>query len=131
MRFTWSGGNGSELSCRTGSCAGGPNVFVVAGKALDAKLYPIDTPLANIPSGKEGLEPQPYPARRGAAAPIAAVESTTTTAAPSTVSVEARAADASTTTDASTTSSTTKSAAARFSSIVVSFGAIVFAGLFL
>ena len=106
----------------------GDIVFAVARNLIKADLYPIDGPLAKFPSGsEEGLAPpkSAYPARRSSqtgAAPSAAP------AAADAVAPKAAAADSNTTT---TTSGKNAAVASQLSSIFVSIGAVVLAGLFL
>jgi hypothetical protein len=116
--------------------------FSLARGAVNIELIPIDSPLANIPSGENGLAPANPPARRAAgnsiASPASTVAPVTSVGPDATVSSETSAtpknsgAAVNTKADSgNTTTTTTKSAASQLSSIFVSLGALVLAGLFL
>ena len=107
----------------------GDIVFAVAKNLIKADLYPIDGPLAKFPSGSDdGLAPSTYPARRGVAtsAPSdAPVTNSVNGAAPIAPKADVSGGNGTTTTTSS------RNAVAQLSSIFVSIGAVVLAGLFL
>ena len=100
----------------------GDIIFAVARNMVRADLYPIHAPLTKFPSGSEdGLAPSKlaYPPRRGAVT----VSPMEVTSVPS-VAPKANAA-------ADNDSATKGAGASQLSSIFVSIGAVVLAGLFL
>ena len=110
----------------------GDIVFAVARNMIKADLYPIDGPLAKFPSGSDdGLAPakSAYPARRGAATTSAAPSEAPVNNAAGGASVAPKAGDS--TNSTTTTTSGKNAVASQLSSIFVSIGAVVIAGLFL
>ena len=109
----------------------GDIVFAVARNMIKADLYPIDGPLAKFPSGSdEGLAPakSAYPARRSA---VGAAPSASPSAAPSDAPLNAASVAPKADSTNSTTTTTKNAVASQLSSIFVSIGAVVLAGLFL